>query len=147
MSEIVPTLLSVLSIFLAAIAALTPLLPAFIPRIGLLPVYRMRPIRAALIITAWAMVIAACANTPFSFVALPIVLLLSIPTIVLEPQRIFVSLDDPQHVPASQADLQAEALVLGYQEDDHASAWPFETLVPRHLINDRMGDAPLLVAY
>ena len=140
-------LLSFLSIFFAAIAAFTPLLPAFIPRIGLLPLYRMRLIRAALIITAWALAIAACVNTLSSFVALPFVLLLSLPTIVLEPQRVFVSLDDPEHVPKSQANLQGEALVLGYEDDGYASAWPFETLAPRHLINDQIGDAPLLVAY
>jgi len=139
--------LSLLSILLAAIAAFTPVLPAFIPRIGLLPLYRLRPIRAALIITAWALAISAFVNTPSSFVALPFVLLLSIPTIVLEPQRIFVSLDDPKHVATSEANLQGEALVLGYEGDGFASAWLFETLVPRHLINDQVADAPLLVAY
>jgi hypothetical protein len=140
-------LLSLLSILAAAIAAFAPLLPAFIPRIGLLPLYRTRPIRAALVITAWALALAASVSTPSSFLALPFVFLFSIPTIVLEPQRVFVSLDDPEHVPASQADLRGEARVLGYEEDGTALAWPFETLVPRHLINDQMADAPVLVAY
>ena len=140
-------LFSFLSITFAVIAAFTPLLPAFIPRIGLLPLYRIRLIRAALIITAWALAIAAFVNIPSSFVALPFVILLSIPTIVLEPHRIFVSLDDPKHVPTSQANLQSNALVLGYEDGGYATAWPFETLAPRHLINDQIGDAPLLVAY
>ncbi len=140
-------LLSFLSIFFAVAAALTPLLPGLIPRIGLLPLYRMRLIRAALIITAWVLAIAACVNTPSSFAALPFVLLLSIPTIVLEPQRVFVSLDDPKQVSTSQANLQDDALVLGYEDDGHASAWPFEMLAPRHLINDQLGDVPLLIAY
>jgi hypothetical protein len=140
-------LLSIPSILFAVAAALTPLLPAFVPRIGLLPLYRMRPIRAALILTAWALALAASVNTPPSFVALPFVLLLSIPTIVLEPQRVFVSLDHPEHVPASQAHLRVDALVLGYEEESDALAWLFETLVPRHLINDQLGDTPLLVAY
>ncbi len=140
-------LLSSLAVFFAMIAAFTPLLPGIIPRIGLLPLYRTRLIRAVLILTAWALAIAACVNTPSSFVALPFVLLLSIPTILLEPQRVFVSLDDPKHVPPSQANLREEALVLGFEESGSSAAWPFETLVPRHLINDRVGDAPLLVAY
>jgi hypothetical protein len=140
-------LLSILSILVAVAAALTPLLPAFIPCIGLLPLYRMRPIRAALILTAWALALAASVNTPSSFVALPFVLLLSVPTVVLEPQRIFVSLDDPEHLPASQSNLEGEAVVLGYEEEGDALTWLFETLVPRHLINDQIGDAPLLVAY
>jgi hypothetical protein len=140
-------LLSSLSVFLAVIAALTPTLSGLIPRIGLLPLYRLGFIRAALILTAWALAIAACVNTPSSFVALPFVLLLSIPTILLEPQRVFVSLDDPKHVLPSQANLREEALVLGFEEDGSATAWPFETLAPRHLINDRVGNTPLLVAY
>jgi len=140
-------LLSSLAVSFAMIAAFTPLLPGIIPRIGLLPLYRTRLIRAVLILTAWALAIAACVNTPSSFVALPFVLLLSIPTILLEPQRVFVSLDDPKHVPPSQANLREEALILGFEESGSSAAWPFETLVPRHLINDRVGDAPLLVAY
>ena len=140
-------LLSSLAVFFAVIAAFTPSLPALIPRIGLLPLYRLRLFRPALIITAWALAIAAFITSPSSFVALLFVLLLSIPTIILEPQRIFVSLDDPKHVPPSQANLREEALVLGFEEDGYAAAWPLETLAPRHLINDQVGDTPLLVAY
>ena len=47
----------------------------------------------------------------------------------------------------SQAQFQGEALVLGYADAEHALAWPFETLAPRHLINDQVGETPLLVAY
>ncbi len=141
------TLISSLAIFFAVIAAFTPMLPAFIPRIGLLPVYRMRLVRAVLIVTAWTLAIIASLSTPPSFFALPFVLLFSIPTIVLEPQRIFISLDDPEHVSTLQANFQDEALVLGYADDEHALAWPFETLAPRHLINDQVGETPLLVAY
>ncbi|MEA3337676.1 MAG: hypothetical protein U9R25_17400 [Chloroflexota bacterium] len=140
-------MLSLLSIFFAVTAAFMPSLPAFIPRIGLLPLYRMRLIRAVLIIIAWVLAIIACVNTPPSFIALPFVLLFSILTILLQPQRIFVSLDDPVHLPASQANLQGQALVLGHSGDQQALAWPFETLAPRHLINDQIGDTPLLVAY
>ena len=65
----------------------------------------------------------------------------------MEPQRIFVSLDDPYHIPASLADIPDQALVLAYEDDQHAAAWMYEVLVPRHLINDQVGDVPLLVAY
>ena len=140
-------LLSSLAVFFAVIAAFAPSIPGLFPRIGLLALYRLRLVRAVLIITAWALAIAAFIATPSSFVALPFVLLLSIPTVVLKPQRIFISLDDPKHVPPSQANLREKALVLGFEEDGYAAAWPFETLAPRHLINDQVGDTPLLVAY
>jgi hypothetical protein len=141
------TLLATLSILIAAIAAFTPLLPALIPRIGLLPIYRMRLLRALFLLTTWALAIAAAVGSPPSFFALPFVLLLSIPTIILEPQRLFVPLDDPEHVSAAPAEIQGEALVLGYADDEYAVAWPFETLAPRHLINDQVGETPLLAAY
>jgi len=140
-------LFSFLSIFIAIIAAFTPLLPAFIAILGLMPLYKMRNIRATLIVAAWALAIAAIVNEPASFVALPFVIIFSIPTIVMEPQRIFISLDDPKHISASQVIIPDEALVIGYEDDENIVAWPFETLVPRHLINDQVGDTPLLVAY
>lgn len=140
-------LLSILALLAAVIAAFMPMLPAFFLRIGLLPIYRLRLLRAVFLISAWALAIAAFVSTPSSFWVLPVVFILSIPTLVLEPRRIFVTLDDPEHIPAPQADFQGEALVLGYADDDNALAWPFETLSPRHLINDMSGDSPLLVAY
>jgi len=140
-------LFSFLSIFIAMIAAFTPLLPAFITILGLMPIYKMRYIRAILIVVAWALAIAAMVNEPVSFIALPFVIIFSIPTIVMEPQRIFMSLDDPKHISALQVNIPDEALVLGYEDDENTVAWPFETLVPRHLINDQVGDVPLLVAY
>jgi hypothetical protein len=140
-------ILTVLAILFAIAAATTPLIPAFVLRIGLFPLYRIRLIRASLIIPAWILAISTIVSTPPSFIALPVVLLLSIPTILLEPQRVFVSLDDPEHIAASQASLEENALVIGYEKDGIAAAWVFEMLVPRHLINDQIGGEPLLVAY
>jgi len=146
MNTIMIRWLSLVSLLLAALAVLTPMLPGFLPRMGLLPLYRMRLIRALLLGAAWGLAIVAGIQAHSSFVALPFVLLLSIPALVMEPQRIFVALDDPAHVPASQAKLAEGALVLGY-DMGQAMAWPFAILVPRHLINDHRGDIPLLVAY
>ncbi len=140
-------LLSIFAVFAAVIAAFMPMLPAFFLRIGLLPIYRLRLLRAVFLITAWALAIAAYLTPRPPSGPCPFVFILSIPTIVLEPRRIFVTLDDPEHVPAPQADFQGEALVLGYTDEENALAWPFETLAPRHLINDQSGDTPLLVAY
>jgi len=139
--------ISFLSIVFALLAALTPLLPAFIPVLGLMPIYRMRLIRAILILAAWTLAIAALLNPTPSYFAIPFVLFFSIPTILIEPQRIFVSLDKPEHIPASQANVPDQALVLAYEDDDHAAAWLLSVLDPRHLVNDQVGAVPLLVAY
>ena len=132
---------------MALIAAFLPMLPAFIPVLGLWPLYRMRLLRAMLMITAWSLESAAWVIPPASLVALPFVLLFTSPAAFLEPQRIFIPLIDPKHVPAPRAKIRDEDLVLGYEEGKDAVAWPFETLVPRHLINDRLSTEPLLAAY
>ena len=139
--------ISFLSILFALLAALTPLLPAFLPFLGLMPIFRMRQIRAVLILTAWALAITALLSPQPSYFAVPFVIFFSILTILVEPQRIFLSLDDPYHIPASLADIPDQALVLAYEDDQRAAAWMYEVLIPRHLINDQVGVVPLLVAY
>ena len=140
-------LLSLLSILFAVTAAFLPMLPAFFPILGLTPIYRMRPLRGVLIAAAWVLATVILINKPGSYLHIPFVLIFSIPVFLLEPQRVFVSLDDPEHISASEADIQENALVIGYDDNDHAAAWQFEVLKPRHLINDHIGGEPLLVAY
>jgi len=132
---------------IAMLAAFMPLLPAFLPSLGLTPLYRLRRLRAKLLIVAWIWAIAIWVYGLGSHTVLLFVPLFSVLAVVLEPQRIFVALDNPEHVPAFQARLRGEALVLGHEEENRAVAWPLATLIPRHVINDRFGDTPVLVAY
>ncbi len=139
-----PTLPPVL---IAMLAAFLPLLPAFFPVLGLAPLYRLRGLRATLLIVAWGWTITTWVHGQGSYVVLLFVTLFSVLAGVLEPQRIFVALDNPKHIPVSLVNLRNEALVLGHEEEGLAVAWPFAMLIPRHVVNDRLGDTPALVAY
>ena len=105
----------------------------------------MRLIRVIFLLTAWALGIAAVLSEPPAYFALPEVLLFSTPTIVLESQRIFITLDNPVLVLPSKIAITASDLVVGYQDQGIAAAWPYDALAPRHIINDGLGDLPVMV--
>lgn len=72
---------------------------------------------------------------------------------LLRPTRALPVVDDPRPVSAAQAPLGDKAWVMGVALEDaltgitKARAWSLETLVPHHLINDRLHGIPLLVAW
>jgi hypothetical protein len=74
------------------------------------------------------------------------------PTIApLDPQprlRGFVPLDDPSFITA-EADtfIGDDELVLGYDQDGEARAYPVSMMRWHHIINDTVQDQPLLVTY
>ena len=65
----------------------------------------------------------------------------------LYPERFFVPLDRPVHIPAAAAHYGDAAPVLGFDASGAAVAWPVEMLVPHHLINDEVGGRPVLASY
>jgi hypothetical protein len=74
-------------------------------------------------------------------------LILGVLSYVLVPPRIFKTLRFPRHLDAETATLGDNAAVLGFENGSEACAWPMEIVVPRHLIQDRVGNTPILVAY
>lgn len=142
-------LLSVLGIMVGLAGTFLYMWVALIPRIGLRPLqggwrwkgalallsmtlagvgYRLRPARGSLI--AWILTG-----------------VLGIMTNLIYPPHIFKTLRFPKHVNADAADLGDNAPVLGFETGGVACAWPMEVVVPRHLIQDQVGDTPVLVAY
>ena len=60
----------------------------------------------------------------------------------------FVPLDDPAFLPASAAAfLGDDELVLGYDRDGEARAYPVSMMFWHHIINDTVQGRPLLVTY
>lgn len=135
---------------LAGGAALLPFLPPLAPRTaGPRLFYRLPAWQKVLVSVAAAAATASVIVRPESliqWVALAATLSLGIHAF-LYPHRILVALDFPRHSPATQAGLGNDACVLAEEIDDTACAWPLEILVPRHLINDRLGHTPVLAAY
>ncbi|MCP4166286.1 MAG: hypothetical protein GY759_10375 [Chloroflexi bacterium] len=141
--------LSILSFLLGALAVPLPMLPAFIPRLGLLPLYRMRLLRGIVLSIAWLLAIVTWNATPgaLSNLLFGALLFFTLAATTIEPQRVFVALDAPGHLPAEQALISDDVVVLGYEDSGLARAWLFDTLIPRHIVNDSLGDKPLLAGY
>lgn len=140
-------IVATLSIILTAIAAGWPLLLAFLPRLGAHHFYQLQRRRNALAAAGFLTGIVAARRTGRRLppAMTPVFGVLSQ---ILRPERIFVSLDTPATVPANDATLADEELVIGMEVDGIARAWPLrEMVVPHHLINDYIGDTSILVGY
>ncbi len=60
----------------------------------------------------------------------------------------FVPLDDPSFITADAATfLGDDELVLGYDQDGEARAYPVSMMHWHHIINDTVQDQPVLVTY
>ena len=57
-------------------------------------------------------------------------------------------MDDPAFIPASTAAYLADdELVLGYEQDGEARAYPVSMMFWHHIVNDAVGGRPLLATY
>jgi hypothetical protein len=61
--------------------------------------------------------------------------------------RILVPLDDPEHLSADEAAIEDDTMVVGVEIDGRAHAWQVQTLVPHHVVHDRVGDRPVVAAW
>ncbi len=60
----------------------------------------------------------------------------------------FVPLDDPSFIPASRAAfLGDDELVLGYDQDGEARAYPVSMMFWHHIVNDTVQGRPFLATY
>lgn len=140
-------IVAALSMILTAIAAVWPLLLAFFPRLGAHHFYRLQRRRNVLaavgVLTSIVTTRQMGRRQP-----LAVTLVFGVLSQILKPERIFVSLDRPVTVPADEATLADEELVIGMEADGVARAWPLrDMVVPHHLVNDYIGDRPILVGY
>jgi hypothetical protein len=136
-------------VVLALCGTWVPMWVALVPRVGVRPLALLWPIRfvvgAATVGTAAALY---ASNPSFGpLLTLSLTCLLALVSCVANPARVFRSLDDPPHLAAADADLGGDAAVVGIEVGDAACAWAVELVVPHHLVNDRVGGTPLLVAW
>jgi hypothetical protein len=61
--------------------------------------------------------------------------------------RILVPLDDPEHLSADEASIEGDTMVVGIEIGGDAHAWQVQTLVPHHIVHDRVGDRPVIAAW
>ena len=139
-------------ILIAAIGGLAPLFPAFVPRVGigfLAHVGRVNPLRRMLGLIGWLLAYQSWRHVPTLRRGLGLIpsTVFALQAQFLEPRRIFVALIDPPHLSANKSALADTAVILGTLIADQPHAWAYNNLVPRHLINDAIGQIPVLATY
>jgi hypothetical protein len=141
-------LLSILTLFAGLSIAILPLSTGFFPRLGLIPLKlgQRRSIRLAQVILLWSLAISSLwlKNSVWGWFSIVIALFFTVVAARLYPKNIFVALDQPNR---AQAGLANSAPVLAVEIQGDVIAYPLELIVPHHIINDRIGGKPVLVAW
>lgn len=136
------TLLSGISI------PLLPLLSGFFPRLGLGPLHlgHNRLVRLVQALAAWGFALAGLWLVPsaWGWVSVALAAWFSIVAALFFSERIFVALEQPGR---AEAGLAEAAPVLATEVVGEVVAYPLETLVPHHLVNDVIGGRPVLACW
>jgi hypothetical protein len=127
---------------------LLPLLPGFFPRLGLLPLRlgHHRPVRLfqALVVWLFAILTLQQSQSAWGWVAILAALWFSFVAVNFFSERVFIALEQPEHAQTGLAD---SAPVLATAVAGEVIAYPLETLVPHHLVNDILGEIPVLASW
>lgn len=127
---------------------LLPLLSAFFPRLGLAPLRwgHSRAVRAGQVALLWVFAVLSLAASAYSWGWAAVLLALGFSAAAARfyPERIFVALEQPRR---AQSGLSAAAPVLAAALGSTVVAYPLETLVPHHIINDLLAEMPALAAW
>jgi len=147
--SLLTTVLGLVAVALSLLAVFGHQWVTLVPGLGIGVLYRNRRIRVVLAVVsiglAWAGFVLAPSGLQGALFVL--VLLLTPLSGFLHAGRLFVPLDDPEHAPAGESDLPADAPVVGVEVDGHAHAWTVETLVPHHVVNDEVCGRPVAAAW
>ncbi len=94
------------------------MLPAVIPKLGLLPLYRMRLLRVIVLLIARLLSIVARNAMPdtLSNLLYGVLLFFALAATIIEPQRVFVALNAPNHIPAKRVLISDDVVILGYED-------------------------------
>lgn len=121
----------------------------FVPSLGIQFLYRISrwKLVVRLLVAGSALLAFSLCPTVGQLVALAIALGLAGLTGFFYPPLALPQVDSPRHLPASEAALGDEAMVLGLNLGDKTLAWPLETLVPHHLVNDELDGQAILASW
>ena len=62
-------------------------------------------------------------------------------------EKMFHRIDSPQTIPAGEAKLDGDDMVLAINLTGHARAYPIRMIAYHHIVNDRLGDLPVVSTY
>jgi hypothetical protein len=121
----------------------------FLPRVGIRALYHVRSVQIAIASTAVTMAVVAKrhSKSPRAWLYLVVVIVLMPLSGVVHAPRILVPLDEPDHLSADAAGIDDDTMVVGIEIDGDAHAWQVRTLVPHHIVHDRVGNRPVVAAW
>lgn len=134
---------------LALIGVSLPFVLSLLPWLGLRPIHRVRPIRLSFLLAAIGVAVGASLLEPSmvaTYAVVGVVLAAAVSPLVTFG-NVLVALDDPPERGTDGAVLDDADLVIGFESDGTAKAWPFETLLRHNVVNDRLGDRPVLAVF
>lgn len=127
---------------------LLPMSSALFPKLGLLPMkLGFRPLtRWIQVMALWLFVALSIWTKPsgWGWASIIIACWFSIVAANLYNKRIFVALDQPER---SSKSLAKSAPVLATVLEGEVVAYPLEVLVPHHIVNDILGEYPVLASW
>ncbi len=143
------SLLAFLSIFSGVTGIFAYQWITFVPWVGIGYLYHIRRViwawrllTVGLALAGWLLTPGADATGTLAFA-----LILAALAGASNPTRVLTAVTDPQPVAADKAGLGENAPVLGLAWQGESRAWSLELLAPHHLVNDFVGDEPVLAAW
>lgn len=128
-----------------------PYIPAYFPQLGPYVVYRLKFFRiiVAFIVIGASLFSSIHLEGMYPVIAFGVVLfLLFITFIGNPPEGAFTVLYNPPHVSSDTVTLANDAMIVGCSIEDYSVAWPIEdVLIPRHIVNDLVGNKPILASF
>ena len=138
----------ILTVLTGISVPLIPMSSALFPQVGIRPMkIGFNPItRWIQIILLWSFTLSSIFSKPsgWGWAAVIIALWFSFLATALYSKKIFIALEQPKR---AQIGISVDAPVLTTKTADEVVAYPLEILVPHHIINDILGDIPVLVSW
>lgn len=146
-----------MTLFFSVIAIVISILTIFInqwvspfPSLGIEFQYYRRRVQIGTAVTAILITLGLYLNSPTTgqLIVLAVVLLLTPLSGFNHASRVLVAVDRPEQVAASASGWNDDALVIGCAIDGQtACAWLLDTLIPHHLVNDKLDNVSVLAAW
>lgn len=143
-----PVLFTLLTLLAGFSIVLLPLSTGFFPGLGLMPLKlgHRKTTRLLQVTVTWGLAATALwiDHLLWGWIATGIALWFTVVALNFFPQRIFADLTQPVR---SQDGLADSAPVLAVEVQGVVVAYPLEMLIPHHIVNDTIGESPIVVAW
>jgi hypothetical protein len=144
------TIFGILGLIVTFIGMVLPPISALFPKINLHVYHKQRSIRRILYAAGALCAIAAglLGSNPFTWIALALVaIFILVGEFILLPHKVIPPLDKPASSLAFPDDFTNDSMLIGVVVKENSRAYPLSVLTPHHIVNEEIGETPILAAY